>query len=395
MGGSTISDCLTNNFLEDNQDVKIMFVRKQNSFDSDINCYIDEKFKPINMPFNAKFSEDYRIEKIEKDYNTKQIEEYFGISIKTFTELVLHKPRAAFGEYDNLFFKAFKINHPYYENSNKYLANYENCKTLNSKFELIESNEQLESFSINSEYIFTKLKLYFQFDKIENKLSINIFQLKKDEEIFYKNINFSKNERSNLRNVFDRLYDLNIPIFMNYETLDKIKEIEKIFPMIYSTNINTFIESNLDKNDQKKEVDKCVNDLITYTLDYIEKVKEKERCYFDINTILSKAHLLNRSSNNELFKNIYFEKFADTINDLLYKKEDITKEKIIDLLNVEELSKNLIEFTSLTNIMNRLNLEFKTFSLTGFPDRDFEVSWNEHCKEDSLKSLELSNDFER
>lgn len=45
--------------------------------------------------------------------------------------------------------------------------------------------------------------------------------------------------------------------------------------------------------------------------------------------------------------------------------------------------------------MNRLNLEFKTFSLTGYPDRDFEVSWNEHCKEDSLKSLELSNDFER
>lgn len=70
---------------------------------------------------------------------------------------------------------------------------------------------------------------------------------------------------------------------------------------------------------------------------------------------------------------------------------------IFELINKDELSTNLIHFSSLRNVMNQLNLEYKTYSLVGFPDREFELSWKEHCEEQSEKFLKqkLDVDFER
>lgn len=290
MGGSLIKDCITDNILKNNDKVNVIFVHKQNlNSHNIINCYIDEKFKPINMPFKATFCEDYTLKNIKKDFNTKNIENFFGVDINTFFKLVSHKPTKSFNNYDNLFFDSFKINNSLFDINKSHPTNFENCKKLNENFILISSDDYFDVFSIFCDNILPKnIKLVFAFDKKRNfldKIEVYSMNFKIKDYVITDVFNFNNEQSSNMRNVFIKLFDNDFPVFIDDDILFKIKTIEDIYPMIFSIKIDNFINTNIDvsfiEENNKKSFKNLTNDIINH----INNKKNKKLFFFQIKDV--------------------------------------------------------------------------------------------------------------
>lgn len=386
MGGSTVSDCLTNNPITNDTKIKVIFLQKRKFKDSENNCYINENWNPINLPFNATFCEDEKITNIIQDGNTKKLEDFFNISIDNLTKLVLNKPRTPF-ESDNLFFDVFNINNKLFEDKEKNIPNFDNCKKLNKDFELISSDDIEEKFSIKFEYFIYHYKLIFIFNKETNKLQLELFRKTKGEYIFEKTI---LSNTCNLRKVFCKMFKKDFPIFMKESLLNKVKIITELSPMIYSKDIEDFEFYKNRKQTKTEDIKNMFKLKIESIIDLVaERINNKH--FYELSTLLNKKNrILSKYFNDsEVFLDIFFNlNFTNNLSLILEKNDIATTENVKQILDNtlnDKFIEDIIDFDCLTNMMNFLNLEFKTFNYTHRDDIELKVSWLEHCKKQSIE----------
>lgn len=69
------------------------------------------------------------------------------------------------------------------------------------------------------------------------------------------------------------------------------------------------------------------------------------------------------------------------MNDKIIDDEIIDNKTIMNDFNFDLFEKELFNFRTILSLMKQLHIEFKTYSLIGFPDKKLEKLWNNFCAE--------------
>lgn len=173
--------------------------------------------------------------------------------------------------------------------------------------------------------------------------------------------------------------------------MEKIQTIEKIFPMIFSTDIKDFMNNFVSSDKIKEEMTSVLSNITEETLNYIDIKKEKKFFFFEFKEVLRKLNqnLFTREiEQNDLFQKIYFSDIDNYVNDTLFDTKEIFKEELDKIINIKDFVSNLNYFYSLTKLMKILKLEFKTFSLTGF-QIEKKKFYGENIVKNNLKISEI------